>query len=128
MAPACLFIWKESRGKGSHSLSNLKPRVNPCFCLPEQGTGSQTYVFTKSMLCVGQLSFACIYLFQGQPEAKSVRSRACSADKCLLLYHRREKREEGKRDRDHIFEVVELLRNLPLPSVLLADCHPAFAE
>ena len=33
LPPACLSGRRLGRGKGSHSLGNLKPRVNPCFCI-----------------------------------------------------------------------------------------------
>lgn len=72
MAPAGLFIWKESgvgRGKGSQTLGNLKPRVNPGFCIKVQHKGFYTYSLPKSLLWGRESTSACLS-FQGQPEAK----------------------------------------------------------
>lgn len=75
LLPACLSVSRVGwRGKGGHSLSNLKPRVNPYLLLPLQARqGLACYTDSPFLLLCGGVTKALlqvIFLFRVKAEAK----------------------------------------------------------
>lgn len=123
LLPACLSVSRVGRrGKGVHSLSNLKPRVNPSLFLPLRSRAGLLHRFPSSSSAVRWPRHFCTYLsFQGQTRGKARPRASQLKNVCGLCPGERrgggERRQ--KKQRDHTREVAGLWgkkKNLPLPS------------
>lgn len=135
LLPACLSVSRVGRrGKGGHSLSNLKPRVNPYLLLPLQARqGLACYNDSPFLLLCGGVTKALLQVifFQGQSRGKARPSASQLTNVCGLCPGEG-RGKGGKRNK----EITHMSGGWTLQNrktylclqVLLGCCHPAFCK